>query len=107
MIGRELETSILEAILKKNKSSFLAITGRRRIGKTYLIDAFFKKNICFRITGIQNANQQEQLNNFAIKLSEFTNTPTIAIPKSWQEAFLQLKTHLLALDKRTKRVILF
>ena len=105
MIGRELETSILEAILKKNKSSFLAITGRRRIGKTYLIDAFFKKNICFRITGIQNANQQEQLNNFAIKLSEFTNTPTIAIPKSWQEAFLQLKTHLLALDKRTKRVI--
>ncbi len=75
------------------------------MGKTFLIDSYFTKNMCFRITGIQNANKQEQLNNFAIKLSEFTKIPTIVKPKNWQEAFLQLKTYLSTLNKRNKKVI--
>lgn len=105
MLGRIAEIKTLEKILRKKKSSFLAVTGRRRIGKTYLIDKFFEKNMCFRITGIQNANIEEQLNNFSIKLSEYSKTPILHSASNWQEAFLQLKTYLLSLEKRTKRVI--
>jgi len=105
MVGRIAEIKSLENILKKDSSTFLAVTGRRRVGKTYLIDNFFKKNMCFRITGIQNANIDEQLNNFTIKLAEYSKMPILHSFNNWQEAFLQLKTYLLSLDKRTKKVI--
>jgi len=105
MIGREPEVQKLERILKKNKSSFLAVTGRRRIGKTYIIDKFFQKSMCFRLTGIQDGSTEEQLANFAIKLMEFSQTPTLSVPKNWQEGFFQLKIYLSKLDKRSKKVI--
>jgi len=105
MVGRKTEIKSLEKILKKKDSSFLAVTGRRRIGKTYLIDNFFQKNMCFRVTGIQNASVKEQMNNFAIKLSEYSKMPTLHRFNNWQEVFLQLKTYLLSLDKRAKKVI--
>ena len=105
MVGRVEERKSLDKILKKNSSSFLAVTGRRRIGKTYLIDSYFKKNMCFRMTGIQNASNEEQLTNFATKLAEHTQVPILYSPKNWQEAFFQLKTYLQSLDKRSKKVI--
>lgn len=105
MVGRDFEISVLSKILKKNKSAFVAITGRRRIGKTFLIDTYFEKQMCFRLTGIQHAQQEEQLHNFSIKLSEFSKTPTLSNPKNWQEAFLHLKVYLKRLDKRSKKVI--
>tara|TARA_R110002050_G_scaffold263065_1_gene403463 strand:- start:21147 stop:22565 length:1419 start_codon:yes stop_codon:yes gene_type:complete len=105
MVGRANEIKTLDKILKKNSSSFLAITGRRRIGKTYLIDHYFKKHLCFRITGIQNVSIPEQLNNFAIKLAEFEKRPATNTLKNWQDAFLQLKYYLQSLDKRSKKVI--
>lgn len=105
MVGRKEETKVLRKLISKNKSSFLAINGRRRIGKTYLIDSFFTTNICFRITGIQNATLDVQLNNFSLKLAEFSDTKILSSPKNWQEAFLQLKTYLKTLNKKTKQVI--
>ena len=105
MIGRKEETKALKKILRKRSSSFVAITGRRRVGKTFLIDNFYKDYICFRITGIQNASQETQIINFVTKLAEFTNSKIVITPKNWQEVFLLLKQYLSSLDKRRKRVI--
>jgi len=105
MIGRSEETKTLEKVLQRNRSSFLAITDRRRIGKTFLIDDFLKRNICFRMTGIQNAKQIMQLANFSAKLLEYSKTPAASAPENWHEAFLQFRTYLLTLDKKTKQVI--
>ncbi len=104
MIGRENQQKKLKELLKVNKSSFLAVTGRRRVGKTYLIDTFFSNDICFRLTGIQHADLKSQLKNFASKLSEKNNLEENKFT-NWQDAFLELKKYLTSLDKKTKKVI--
>lgn len=64
MIGREEQTQLMVDALKAKHSSFIAITGRRRVGKTYIVREIYTKNMCFSVTGIQSANLQTQLNNF-------------------------------------------
>ncbi len=105
MIGRKEHIKKMTDLLKSGKSEFLAITGRRRVGKTFLVDNVYKDHVCFNITGIQNGSMEEQLLNFRIKLSEHSKTPLISAPKNWQEAFFQLKTYLSTLDRRKKKVI--
>ena len=105
MIGREEQIRKMKDLLKSGKSEFLAITGRRRVGKTYLVDTVYKNHICYRITGIQNGRIDEQLLNFKIKLSEYSKTPILSSPQNWQEAFFYLKTYLASLNKKSKKVI--
>lgn len=105
MIGRKKEIEKIEQLLSSGRSEFLAITGRRRVGKTYLIDALLKKYYCFTMTGIQNGNSSVQLVNFGIKLSEYSGSNTPQMPENWQMAFLQLKAYLKTLRTDTKQVI--
>mgnify|MGYP000350817307 CR=1 FL=1 len=105
MVGRYAEKKSLNGILKKKTSSFLAVTGRRRIGKTYLIDTHFKSNMCFRFTGIQNASFSKQINNFTNKLKEYSTDEIRNTPKTWQDALFLLKQYLKTLDKSKKQVI--
>ncbi|MGL4632657.1 MAG: AAA family ATPase, partial [Leadbetterella sp.] len=105
MIGREAQTNELQSALKSRKSAFIAITGRRRVGKTYLIDEVFKKNICLRVTGIQNGDTQTQQINFLQKIASHASTPFVSTPKNWQEIFLHLKTYLKTCSPRKKHVI--
>ena len=103
--GRKSQQKILEELLTIEKSSFVAVTGRRRIGKTYLIDTFYKKQITFRLTGIQNANKKEQLINFTETLNQYSKHQLIKPITSWQEAFIYLKNFLQTLDSKKKKVI--
>ncbi len=64
MIGRTEQIALMQETLTLNKSSFVAVTGRRRVGKTYLIDAVYSNNFCLRVTGIQGGDKQTQINNF-------------------------------------------
>lgn len=93
----------MKDFLTRNKSAFLAVTGRRRVGKTYLIDAVFEKYFCLRITGIQNADLQTQINNFTQKTVEYSGLPIVTPPSNWQEVFLLLKTYLKTLPKNRKQ----
>ena len=63
MIGRVAQTKAMNDAMKAKKSSFIAVTGRRRVGKTYLIREVYEKNFCFSVTGIQHADLQIQINN--------------------------------------------
>lgn len=105
MIGREQQITQLNEALESTKSSFIAITGRRRVGKTYLIDEVYKKNICLRITGIQSGDLTAQITNFTQKIAEYSNFPIVSIPNNWQEAFILLKNHLQSLSSKKKQII--
>lgn len=105
MIGRKAEIKKIELLLASERSEFLAVTGRRRVGKTFLIDTLLREQYCFSLTGIQNGNTQQQLVNFGIKLAEYNGTFSLNISKNWQMAFLQLKAHLMTLSKDKKQII--
>lgn len=105
MIGRKEEKKKIELLLTAKKSSFLAVTGRRRVGKTYLIDTLLEKHYCFSMTGIQNGKTTTQLVNFAVKLAEYDGSLSPIALKNWQEAFLHLKAYLKNLDPKKKKVI--
>ena len=105
MVGRKQERIKIEILLKSKKSEFLAVTGRRRVGKTFLIDSLLQSHYCFQMTGIQNGNMNAQLVNFHTKLTERWRGNPFGIPTNWQQAFLQLKTYLKTLDRGEKRVL--
>jgi len=105
MIGRKQEIEKLESALKGNKSAFVAVTGRRRVGKTFLIDTILKKFYCFNLTGIQNGNRTAQIFNFSVKLSEYMVSETPVHFDGWQEAFYHLRSYLKTLSKNRKQVI--
>lgn len=58
----------------------VAIIGRRRVGKTFLIKTVYKDYIKFEVTGIQNAPLDGQLENFTYQLSEFAGKGAIINP---------------------------
>ncbi len=105
IIGREQQSKILQSLLKDKKSHFIAITGRRRVGKTYLIDQIYKDNIAYRVTGIQNADTDAQVINFTQKVIEYSKVPLIGTLRNWQETFIYFKAYLERLSKRKKHVI--
>ena len=105
MVGRTQEIQRIKDLTKSQRSDFLALTGRRRVGKTFLIDLALKEHYCFTMVGIQNGSTHEQLVNFGVKLAEYQHAALPTTPDNWQEAFFQLKTYLQGLDKSRKQVI--
>jgi hypothetical protein len=105
MIGRKKEIEKIERLLVSGRSEFLAVTGRRRVGKTFLVDTLLKAHYCFSMTGIQNGSMGTQLVNFSVKLAEYDGTNVPQNPENWQKAFLQLKGYLKTLPQDRKHVI--
>ena len=101
LFGRLEEQQILLDYCNTSSSEMIAVVGRRRIGKTYLIRRALESKIDFEMTGYQYASKQEQLQNFILSLSNFTSTAMITQPpKNWLEAFHQLKQYLLRSEER-------
>src|SRR5690242_16450877 len=93
IIGRKEEIDLLKQLYESKQAEFLAIYGRRRVGKTYLITEFFRdKGVFFEITGSVTASTKEQLLRFHHEFCGlFKSEKKIKPPKNWQEAFLRLK----------------
>ncbi len=106
MVGRKPQLEQIELLKKSNKSEFVAIMGRRRVGKTYLIDNAFADTICFQMSGIQKGSTKVQLQNFQRKLLVCNKKKKITnAPKDWGEAFFQLQEYLETLSKKKKQAI--
>lgn len=106
--GRDPEIRKLKRTLSSDKPEFIAIFGRRRVGKTFLIREFYGDRICFEMVGIYNANMQEQLQNFAQSFNEAVKSGyKLQSPQSWQDAFAMLKTFLEKHKGKGKKVIFF
>lgn len=108
IIGRQREKCLLEKLYKSEKAEFLAIYGRRRIGKTFLISQFFKDlGIYFEITGNKGASTKEQLINFHREfIALFKSEAEYKSPKNWSEAFYYL-TQVLKSINPSQKIILF
>jgi len=108
LVGREEQNEIFKEVLASAKSELVVVYGRRRVGKTYLIKNVLGNRINFEMTGIQNGNLNDQLENFTSKLSEkeFGNIG-LEKPKSWMQAFSLLKKYLSSLKSKKKKVIFF
>lgn len=104
LIGREQEIKNLNLLLKSKEAEFLALYGRRRIGKTFLIEQHFKKELCFQLNGQKDGTLKEQLANFHNALSD-RSRKNRECPGSWQEAFQQLTDHLRTLRGKGKYVV--
>jgi len=107
-IGRENEIKAIKKTLTSPKPEFLAVIGRRRVGKTYLIKETLKEEIDFILTGLQHANKPDQLQNFIYALTTFF--PDFEIeskPKSWLEAFHTLSKALESRKKSKKKMVVF
>ena len=68
--GRKAEINLLQQALSSATPEFIAVYGRRRVGKTYLVREFFDNALCFEITGIHRASLNDQLANFAHALNK-------------------------------------
>ena len=90
-IGREEELDILEQEYNKKKSSFVAVYGRRRVGKTELINHFLsqKEALAFSVTGAYDVKLKFHLENFSNKLSLAFGAKEVEF-KSWSKAFVAL-----------------
>lgn len=87
LIGRKAEIEVLERAKNSNRAEFIAIYGRRRVGKTYLIKQFFEENFTFYLTGMADATTPLQIGNFISAYRQFSGSEMTDKPKDWFEAF--------------------
>ena len=109
LIGRDEESKILQQLFTSQQSEFLALYGRRRVGKTFLIKQFFDNKQClfFKITGTKNAPLNEQIRNFTKEISRvFYNNAPITAGKNWDETFEVLTAAINNQDKKIKVIFI-
>jgi len=106
-IGRTQEIALLTKVFKEQRSAFVAVYGRRRIGKTELIRHVLGEHTVFHLTGIANVTTEQQLANFQAAFER--QAPLLlqgAMPKNWFNAFQQLIT-FLEKSPEGKKVVFF
>lgn len=108
IVAREKEVKELEEVLLSGSAEFLAIYGRRRIGKTFLIHQFFQdKGLYFEFTGIKDAPLSTQLKNFTVVFADlFLKGEPMPTFKTWVDALTALR-YQLEKSKDSRRIILF
>jgi AAA+ ATPase superfamily predicted ATPase len=93
IIGREQEKRVLQRLLDSDEPELLALYGRRRVGKTFLVKEFFEeKGRLFELTGEKDASLGEQLQNFAFAYHRSFPREPVPRARSWREALQLLAT---------------
>ena len=104
IIGRKTEINRLTEYVNSGKSELVAVYGRRRVGKTFLIKRFFKEKFVFYLSGAENANKKQQLFNFTIALNKYSGKEN-PIAENWQHAFVQLENYLRKIKTKGRKII--
>ncbi len=104
IIGREREQEVLNKIMASDKAEFLAIYGRRRVGKTFLIYEHLKKHIGFSFSGAFEEPTKVQLGNFFREYIRLTKGQRETDPpKDWGTAFSYLTDYLYEVQHQTNQ----
>lgn len=113
IIGRKQEIEELNRLYDSDKSEFVAVYGRRRVGKTFLIKQALKDKFTFQHTGVSPVDQSGERNRMKTQLESFYYSMLnhglegYKQPKTWMEAFFQLEQLLLKLDDGSREVVFF
>lgn len=110
MIGRKKEIALLKRLYESNKAQFVAVYGRRRVGKTYLINDVFGEKITFRHAGLSPIESGDE-SPLKKQLKHFYNSlllhgmPRSKCPENWMDAFLMLELFLQNKDDGSRQLI--
>ena len=105
IVGRKKEQAELLELYHSGQAEFVTVYGRRRVGKTFIINNLFSNKFVFKVTAIMGVNTQTQLANFADALSEYGKTDNAELI-DWFAAFGQLRS-LLIRSKKKRKVVFF
>ncbi len=105
LVGRKNEISNLESIMTSKEAEFVVVYGRRRVGKTFLVNTFFNDNYAFKLTGLAKKSKRDQLANFTASLNRYGNGKKFTKPRTWYEAFDKLRELLESNKSKGKRVL--
>lgn len=103
-IGREKEQRMLKEYLGSSQSEFIAVYGRRRVGKTFLIKHVIQETAAYYVAGMHQATLKMQLENFIqpMRLNGFKQRK----PSNWLQAFFQLEQYLERLPEGNKIIFI-
>lgn len=104
-IGRENEYKALKEFFNSDRSEFIAVYGRRRVGKTFLVRTAAEDRFAFFVTGVHKASKSDQLINFAIALQRYSGQD-LSVQKNWILAFYKLSQYLESLPEGQKVVFI-
>lgn len=110
MIGRKREAAELNRLYERDRAELVAIYGRRRVGKTYLVDEVFDGRITFRHAGLSPADVEPR-GQLRAQLDHFYNSLVLhgmercEKPKSWLDAFFLLESFLQSVDDGSRQVV--
>lgn len=105
IIGRSKEIATLRQYVNSDKAEFIAVYGRRRVGKTFLIREMFRNEFAFEVSGTIDGKKSEQMFNFTQALERFGYDGSEK-PTTWNSAFALLQK-LLEEKVRSQRCIIF
>ena len=122
IIGREEEIATLDRLYKSKKSEFIAIYGRRRIGKSFLVSEVYGSKLVFSVVGTylkekENEAEEDKVKSYEtyrrIQLDHFYDALSLAgmpeqesKPTCWREAFLMLRKLLEGMKQRRKVLLI-
>jgi AAA+ ATPase superfamily predicted ATPase len=107
IIGRSVEKKLLQEVLQSKVPELVAVYGRRRVGKTFLIRQTLQKQIIFEFIGAKDAGLDKQLGNFSKALGKAAaNEKLYRVPDNWSDAF-DLLTHYITSKLRKTKAIIF
>ena len=90
LISRGKEKKTLLEALQSEDSQFIAVYGRRRVGKTYLIRQTYDKMLTFEHSGLANGGRKEQIHAFTASIKR-AGLEAPVMPTNWLDAFELLK----------------
>lgn len=93
--------------MESERSEFVVVYGRRRIGKTFLVRRFFKDNYAFSFVGKHEMGREQQLTEFAKELMRYSHSTFVPQLKNWTEAFDALQRLLETYNIPGKKVVFF
>lgn len=115
MVGRKLEFEKLQSAIDKDRAQLIAVYGRRRVGKTYLINEFFDGKFAFKHTAVSPVDEttkKKKANLLKLQLQEFYYSmrsygldSSNSVPANWQEAFHTLEQLLENKNDGTLQII--
>ena len=103
LIGRREECLELERCLSLTKPQLILVYGRRRVGKTYLVDTYFDNKFTFKFTGVHKLSEDKQLLNFSNELAHYSKKKARPLV-DWTEAFFALRDYLDRFDDEEKKI---